>query len=51
VVKYSVLSESQQLFASKYMLYLPTEEELAQELKREIANFRIEKGLLNTEND
>ncbi len=37
VVKYSVLSESRQLFASKYMLYLPTEEELRKELDRERA--------------
>lgn len=34
IAKYSVLKESKQLFASKYMLYLPTEEELALELKR-----------------
>jgi len=37
VVKYSVLNESRQLFASKYMLYLPTEEALRQELERERA--------------
>lgn len=37
VVKYSVLNESRQLFASKYMLYLPTEEELRKELERERA--------------
>ncbi|MFA6221995.1 MAG: PDDEXK nuclease domain-containing protein [Desulfomonilaceae bacterium] len=37
VVKYSVLNESRQLFASKYTLYLPTEEELRQELDREKA--------------
>jgi len=30
VVKYSVLKENRQLFAAKYMLYLPTEEELRQ---------------------
>jgi len=35
VVKYSVLSESKQLFASKYVLYLPTETELIAELERE----------------
>jgi len=35
IARYSVLNESKQLFASKYMLYLPTEEELEQELKRE----------------
>jgi hypothetical protein len=37
VVKYSVLNESRQLFASKYMLYLPTEEALREELERERA--------------
>ncbi|MCR6544150.1 PDDEXK nuclease domain-containing protein [Dehalobacterium formicoaceticum] len=35
MAKYSVLSENENLFASKYMLYLPTEEELTHELKRE----------------
>lgn len=33
VVKYSVLNDSQQLFASKYLPYLPTEEELKRELE------------------
>lgn len=35
IVKYSVLSESKQLFASKYALCLPTEAELIAELERE----------------
>lgn len=35
MAKYSVLSDNENLFASKYMLYLPTEEELTYELKRE----------------
>jgi predicted nuclease of restriction endonuclease-like (RecB) superfamily len=35
MAKYSVLSESENLFASKYMLYLPTEEELKREVERE----------------
>jgi hypothetical protein len=35
VAKYSILNESKQLFASKYMLYLPTEQQLEQELKKE----------------
>lgn len=35
MVKYSVLSENDRLFASKYMLYMPTEEELKRELQRE----------------
>jgi len=34
LVRYSVLSESQQLFASKYRLVLPSEEELQNELER-----------------
>lgn len=35
IVKYSVLHDCKQLFASRYMLYLPTEEELQCELERE----------------
>ena len=35
IAKYSVLNESEQLFASKYMPYLPTEEELIAEIERE----------------
>lgn len=35
VVKYSILNESKQLFASKYLLYLPSEEELKKEIERE----------------
>jgi len=34
VVKYSMLKENKQLFASKYMLYLPTENELKAEIER-----------------
>ena len=34
IVKYSVLNDSKQIFASKYMTVLPTEEELAYELER-----------------
>ena len=35
IAHYSVLKDSKQLFASKYMLYLPTEEELQREIERE----------------
>lgn len=35
IVKYSILNENKQLFASKYMLFLPSEKELMQELQRE----------------
>lgn len=35
MVKYSVLKESQQIFASKYKTVLPTEEELAEMIEKE----------------
>jgi predicted nuclease of restriction endonuclease-like (RecB) superfamily len=35
IARYSVLKENKQIFASKYMLYLPTEEELRREIERE----------------
>ncbi|MFH1009005.1 MAG: PDDEXK nuclease domain-containing protein [Candidatus Latescibacterota bacterium] len=35
IARYSVLNDNKQLFASKYMLCLPTEEELKRELERE----------------
>jgi hypothetical protein len=38
VVRYSVLHENEQLFASKYKLVLPSEEELRAELDRERAS-------------
>ncbi|MBU2569228.1 MAG: DUF1016 family protein [Gammaproteobacteria bacterium] len=47
VVKYSVLAEQKQLFAAKYLPYLPTEEELKRELERERA---VLSGKLKMEN-
>lgn len=35
VVRYTLSKENKQIFASKYKLYLPTEEELKRELKKE----------------
>lgn len=35
IAKYSVLNDSHQLFAAKYMTYMPTEEELRQEIERQ----------------
>ena len=35
IVKYSVLADNEKLFASKYRLYLPSEDELKAELQRE----------------
>jgi predicted nuclease of restriction endonuclease-like (RecB) superfamily len=35
IVKYSILNDNEQLFASKYLAYLPTESELIIEIERE----------------
>lgn len=35
IAKYSVLNDSKQLFAAKYMTYMPTEEELQREIERQ----------------
>lgn len=45
VVKYSLLSESKQIFASKYKTYLPTEEQLRAEIAREREAVEIEQRL------
>ena len=44
VVKYSVLSENENLFASKYRLYLPKEEELKQLIEQDRVNFELDKS-------
>jgi predicted nuclease of restriction endonuclease-like (RecB) superfamily len=44
IAKYSVLNESKQLFAAKYMPYLPTEEELINEIERQKEILRIQYG-------
>ena len=36
VVKYSVLNDNENLFLSKYQLYLPSEEELKAEIERDV---------------
>ena len=35
IVKYSILHDNKQLFASKYLLYLPSEDDLKKEIERE----------------
>lgn len=49
LVKYSVLKDNEQLFASKYRLVLPTEKELENELEREIS--MIEANKVESNND
>jgi predicted nuclease of restriction endonuclease-like (RecB) superfamily len=45
VVKYSVLNESEQLFASQYKTYLPSEKQLKEEIAREREMAEREKRL------
>lgn len=47
MVKYSVLNENDHLYASKYKLYIPSEEELKKEIERE--RFNIEQRLEDVE--
>ncbi len=49
VVKYSVLSDQKQLFAAKYLPYLPTEQELQQALLRE--REKVQQALLQQGNE
>jgi hypothetical protein len=42
IVKYSVLAENEKLFASKYRLYLPKEEELKQLIEQDRINFDLD---------
>jgi len=45
VVKYSLLNDSKQIFASKYMTYLPTEQQLKKEIEKERRQIEQEKRL------
>ncbi len=45
IVKYSLLNDSKQIFASKYLTYLPTEQELKKEIERERQQIEQEKRL------
>ncbi|MBB5646544.1 PDDEXK nuclease domain-containing protein [Pedobacter cryoconitis] len=45
VAKYSLLNDSKQIFASKYKTYLPTEQELQQEIAKEREAVEMEKRL------
>lgn len=44
IVKYSVLNDKHNLFASKYLLYLPKEEELKQLIEQDKLNFELDKS-------
>lgn len=42
IAKYSILHGNEQLFASKYKLYLPTEEELRAEIENQKTMFYLQ---------
>jgi len=42
IVKYSVLNDKNNLFASKYLLYLPKEEELKQIIDQDRIRFELD---------
>jgi len=45
LAKYSVLNDNKQLFASKYMQYLPTEEELIKEIEQQKLFFETQQNI------
>mgnify|MGYP000022661699 FL=1 len=51
IAKYSVLHGNEQLFATKYKLYLPSEEELRAEIETQKAMFLLQQQEKNTEID
>ena len=42
IARYSILKGNEQIFATKYKLYLPTEEELRAEIEREKLNLKLQ---------
>lgn len=42
IARYSILKGNEQIFATKYKLYLPTEEELRTEIEREKLNLKLQ---------
>ena len=50
IVKYSLLNDSKQIFASKYQLYLPTVEQLEHEIQRERELLEQEQNIAENKN-
>ena len=50
IAKYSILHGNEQLFASKYKLYLPSDEELRIEIERQKRFFQLQQGGRKKEN-
>ena len=51
VVRYSILNDEKQLFAAKYLTYLPTEEELTSEIERQKRIFTESLGQIDVKED
>lgn len=51
IARYSVLHESEQLFAAKYMPLMPTEEELRREIEQQKELYRLQHKELNDNNE
>lgn len=49
IARYSILHDNDRLFASKYMLYMPTEKELREEIERQKEFYRLQCS--NSDND
>ena len=45
IARYSILKGNEQIFATKYKLYLPTEEQLRREIERQKELFHLQKGI------
>ena len=49
MARYSMLKDNDRLFQAKYLTFLPTEEELKQEIERQKEFFRLQHNTLNEE--
>lgn len=49
IAKYSVLHGNDRLFASKYMLYMPTNEELRKEIERQKEFYKLQRDIITNE--
>ncbi|MFY7811826.1 MAG: PDDEXK nuclease domain-containing protein, partial [Flavobacterium sp.] len=45
IIKYSVLNDKNNLFATKYLLYMPKEEELKQIIENDKLQFQLDKNI------
>lgn len=51
LARYSIMKDSKQLYAAKYLTYLPSEEELSREIREQKEFFELQEGKRNIEKD